>query len=1044
LRFRALLLLLGCSLGCCFAQAPQPGVTCSESSVPDWNPPQNQPPPQSCEDPDDPPPDGEQEEPTVEEIDVSIAGQGITTYTEADEGEIDVSTNGGPSHGESIYQANDNLKKCGAGFSFSDSSRPAGTEPSLTKNHKHSASPPASSPAGQTNETVAIADFNGDGVIDSALINSAGIRVTLYNAAGATSSTATYPIAGIGASILTADFNGDGIADLAVTQSDASGQGNAVILLGKGDGTFGPATKFPAGPYAYYLATGDFNGDGFADLAVTNSASNTGTASTVSVLIGKGDGSFASPVSYAVGNFPGTIAAGDFNGDGKVDLAALENATGVTYENKVWVLLGKGDGTFQPAVSTATGTGSGYLAYADLNHDGKLDLVIADEFASAVAVMMGNGDGTFQASREYVIAAQPISIAVIPLEDGNTWLLTSDIASGETFNTYVKSNGAVVSPQLHTIGQNPAAIAAGDLNGDSSPDLVITDSEAGAIYVALWNQNQFGTPVTYSSGSQPGAVAIADVNGDGKPDVIAADVSGIDVLLGNGNGTLGAVKTFAAGGSLSSITIADFNSDGKPDVAAANAMAGGASLLLGNGDGTFQSPRKALLASGLVPLSTASGDINGDGKPDLIVAYNQTDRTQPGGIAVLLGKGDGTFQTPVNITLPGPLIQQITGSASSAALAVGDINGDGKLDVVTAIQGANSNQIAVLLGDGKGSFKTPILTATNTSPPMLVIADINLDGKPDLVLADCCGLSEASYLAGNGDGTFQAEWQFPSGPNPVGIAVGAFGGDRRPDMAIVGQLQMPNQGTLAILYSPLFAPIATAQASVISAADSKSPAIAPGSLATAYGADLASSKAGGTPLPLPTSFGGTSVSVLDSSGKTTLAPLLYVTPTQVNFEVPPGIATGAGTVTVNSGDGTESTAKVQIAPVAPGIFELNSDGLAAAYVTLYHANGTQTVEQVYTVSAGAVVANPVSLGSSTDKAYLFIFGTGFQAAGTSGVKLSIDGTDVPVSYAGPQGGFVGLDQANALLPASLKGAGKVTISVTANGLSANAVNITVQ
>jgi hypothetical protein len=206
---------------------------------------------------------------------------------------------------------------------------------------------------------------------------------------------------------------------------------------------------------------------------VTNSSSNIGT---VSVLIGKGDGSFASPVSYAVGNFPGTIAAGDFNGDGKVDLAALDNVTGVAYVNKVWVLFGKGDGTFQPAVSTATGTGSGYLAYADLNHDGKLDLVIADEFASAVAVMMGNGDGTFQASREYVIAAQPISIAVIPLEDGNTWLLTSDIISGEMLNTYVKSNGAVVSPQLHTIGQNPAAIAAADLNGDSYPDLVITDS----------------------------------------------------------------------------------------------------------------------------------------------------------------------------------------------------------------------------------------------------------------------------------------------------------------------------------------------------------------------------------------------------------------------------------------------------------------------------------------------------------------------------------------------------------------------------------------
>jgi uncharacterized protein (TIGR03437 family) len=196
---------------------------------------------------------------------------------------------------------------------------------------------------------------------------------------------------------------------------------------------------------------------------------------------------------------------------------------------------------------------------------------------------------------------------------------------------------------------------------------------------------------------------------------------------------------------------------------------------------------------------------------------------------------------------------------------------------------------------------------------------------------------------------------------------------------------------------------------------------------------------------LPTGFGGTSVSVQDSSGATSLAPLLYVIPTQVNFEVPPGAATGPATVTVTSGDGTQSLASVQIASVAPGIFELNSDELVAAYVTLYHADGSATVEQVYAVnSAGAVVASPVSLGSSTDQAYLFIFGTGIEAAGTSGVQATVAGASVPVEYAGPQGTFVGLDQVNVLLPASLKGSGSVTIEVMANGIAANIVNMTIQ
>jgi uncharacterized protein (TIGR03437 family) len=123
---------------------------------------------------------------------------------------------------------------------------------------------------------------------------------------------------------------------------------------------------------------------------------------------------------------------------------------------------------------------------------------------------------------------------------------------------------------------------------------------------------------------------------------------------------------------------------------------------------------------------------------------------------------------------------------------------------------------------------------------------------------------------------------------------------------------------------------------------------------------------------------------------------------------------------------------------------LNSGGLAAAYVIVYHADGTQTVEQVYTVSAGAVVATAVSLGSSTDKPYLFIFGTGLRDAGTAGVTVTVGGITVPVTYAGPQGGFVGLDQVNAQLPTSLAGSGNVTIQVTANDIAANAVNVIIQ
>ena len=623
-------------------------------------------------------------------------------------------------------------------------------------------------PSGQARQWVASGDFKGDGVIDSASLLSSGVLVTLYNADGTTLSTKTYVVPNTGPSILTADFNGDGHLDLAFTADDSSGQGYLVVMLGNGDGTFRPATKWATGKlYAYYVETGDFNGDGIPDLAVTNEPATLSGAGTVSVLLGKGDGTFAAAVNYPVGPAPGTIVAADFNGDGKLDLATLDNINETGIVNKVWVLLGRGDGTFQPAVSTATPTISGNLAYVDLNHDGKPDLVIADQITSAMAIMMGNGDGTFQAATQYVVAPQPGSIAPLPLGDGNTALLTVDNVSSTQFISFVPSNGMILSPQLLTVGIGPASIAAGDLNGDNRPDLVITDPQAGDIYVLPTGAyGQPGNPVTYSLGSQPGALALADVNRDGKLDVIAADQTGLDVLLGKGDGTLGAARTFSAGGSLNSVTVADFNSDGKPDVAAVNASAGGVSLFLGNGDGTFQIPRTVPLAGGLVPLSAVTADLNGDGKPDLVVAFNQTDNTQPGGIAVLLGKGDGTFQAPLPVTLPGPVIV----SAGSAALAVGDLNGDRKPDIVTAIKGSSTNQVVVLLGNGNGTFQPPLLTPTNTSPPMILIVDRDLDGKPDLLLADCCGLTEASFLQGNGDGTFQPEFRFPSGPNPVGIA----------------------------------------------------------------------------------------------------------------------------------------------------------------------------------------------------------------------------------------------------------------------------------
>jgi uncharacterized protein (TIGR03437 family) len=895
--------------------------------------------------------------------------------------------------------------------------------------------------AGQTKEDVAIADFNGDGILDSAVLTGSGIFVTLRGANQTSLSSRLYPVTGVGVAqnIVTADFNGDGLPDLAVTQGTFSTSanpfppGNVVILLGKSDGTFGPPLTTAVGPVGNsYLATGDFNGDGIADLALTHTVS-TG-AGRVAVLLSKRDGTFSPAVDYPVGPTPFTLVAADFTGDGKLDLAALD-AFGTA--NKVWVLPGRGDGTFQPAVSSPSLTKEGFLAYVDLNRDGKLDLVIADQPASAMEVMMGKGDGTFQAGKEYLIGAHPTSIAILPLQDGSTSLFAADNAGSDLFLAFVSSDGVVHSPELQTIGSGPFALAAADLNGDKKPDLVLADTAAGKLYVELSRgKSTFANPVSYSAGAQPGVLAIADLNGDGKPDVIAADTAGLDVLLGKGDGTLGAVNTFPSG-KLTSLTVADFNSDGKLDVAAASAAGGGIELFLGNGNGTFQSVRTTALRNA---LAAVSGDFNGDGKPDLIVSNGAIDFQTPGNLSLLLGNGDGTFQAPRNIALPAPLF--------SNALAVGDLNGDGKLDVVTAVFNGGRSKIEILLGNGDGTFQTPILIDSNTAPPMIAITDLNGDGKADLVMADCCGLSEAGFMLGNGDGTFQPESQFPSGPNPQAFAIADFNGDGKPDLAIGGQIEAlgPRIGTLAIL-SNIFGPASAAVvngASLTSAANPTAKSLAPGSLAIAYGADLAQGTPGATSLPLPNSFGGTTVSLVDSAGKQWQAPLIYVSAAQVNFLLPSGVATGAAQFTITSGDGTKSSATVQIAAVAPGLFTLNAANLVAASAIRLSADGTQVAEPVYSVTASGIVASPIDLGSNSDQVYLTLFGTGLQAAGTAGVKVSVGATDVPVQFAGSQGSFAGLDQVNVVLPHSLAGSGDVTLQLSAAGLAANAVRLTIR
>ncbi len=354
-----------------------------------------------------------------------------------------------------------------------------------------------------------------------------------------------------------ADFNGDGRIDLAVANT-ALAQGSISILLGNGDGTFQPARFIGAGNYPRSIAVGDFNRDGKLDFAVANE--HAPCCGSIAILLGNGDGTFRPPVFQASGVNPASVVAADLNGDGILDLAVANsqqfaNGPPPFKPGSVSIFLGRGDGTFGPPSFFGAGTFPLFITTADFNRDGKPDLAVANFGGSSIAVLMGTGDGNFQ---------QPVTFVVA--------------------------------------GHEPFAIAAADLNGDGIPDLVASNhsitSQGGSISVSLGSGNGTFQPTLYNqAGRGTVYVAVGDFNRDGNPDLAVADSGGpgygsLSILLGNGDGTFQPATFFAAGQHPSAIAIADFNSDGKLDVAVVDSgrypLPSRVLIFLGDGQGGFQ------------------------------------------------------------------------------------------------------------------------------------------------------------------------------------------------------------------------------------------------------------------------------------------------------------------------------------------------------------------------------------------------------------------------------------------------------------------------
>jgi Bacterial Ig-like domain (group 3)/FG-GAP-like repeat len=383
-----------------------------------------------------------------------------------------------------------------------------------------------------------------------------------------------------GSAAAVADVNGDGKPDLVAANSYACSpplcsSGTVGVLLGKGDGTFqAPVSYGSGGAQTDSIAIADVNGDGKPDVVVANFYASTdlggSMTGTVGVLLGKGDGTFQAPLIYSSGGYgPSSIAVADVNNDGRPDLLVANRFfCGSTNTACVAVLLGNGDGTFQAAVTNASGPEYGYsVVAADVNGDGKPDLLVGStcilspyNCADLVGVLLGNGDGTFQ-----------------------------------TVVTYNSGEGYQSSVQV------------ADINGDGKLDLLLANLDSNTVGVLLGNgDGTFQAVVTFgSTGQYAESVAAADVDGDGKPDLLVlnevcggTDIGCIGVLLGNGDGTFQPAVTYGSGGEALSMAVADLNSDAKPDVVVANYSVLGVLL---NNTRKGKSPTSTSLVSSLNP-----------------------------------------------------------------------------------------------------------------------------------------------------------------------------------------------------------------------------------------------------------------------------------------------------------------------------------------------------------------------------------------------------------------------------------------------------------
>jgi uncharacterized protein (TIGR03437 family) len=597
----------------------------------------------------------------------------------------------------------------------------------------------------------------------------------------------------------------------------------------------------------------------------------------------------------------------------------------------------------------------------------------------------------------------------------------------------------------------------GDFNGDGKTDVAILCADGLQISILLGNgDGTFRTPVVTSI-PNPGALELeglqaGDVNGDGKTDLIFVNQKGPQVtfphcglgtesgpswtifeLLSNGDGTFAPPITVATSLIYTPLALTDMDGDGILDLVLDSKGLNGAGIMFGKKDGTF---------AALIPIAGPANpgqanqcwdvahvaDLNGDGKPDLVIRSNITD--QSSGVGIMLNQGSGSFGTPVLIANAAP---------SFFSVVTADFAGDGKVDIGVFNGGSVASPLQIFLGNGDGSFQA--------SPPVAILvgvlsaADMNGDGKADLVQVNAN--SDVVIYLSNGDGTFQTLPPIPTNPAIQLATPVDFNGDGKPDLAgfLSSSYVVGAPVTLGVLINTTVLAATTGAANGASFVAGEP--LTAGALASIFGNGFASSNFYAAAIPLPTTLGNASVTIGGFP-----APLLFVSSKQINLQVPWEVSGLTADIVVTVDGSALAPFQAHIGPVSPGVFTAQS-GIGQAIAinpdgSLAGPEGSIPGTALHPAKVGeALVILATGLGPVTPK-----IADGHNASDAlrdtlATPKVLIGGEPAVVSFSGLSPQFVGLNQINVTVPQVQ--AGVVPLQISIGGVTtSNQVTIAVQ